>query len=336
MEELIISFISHQATWLVIVIAGFSLFTLGKGADLIVDEAVSISKRLGISKAVIGATIVSIGTTLPEASVSVLAAIKGNPDLALGNAVGSIIVDTGLIIGIAALVSPIAIDYKSIRVQSWIQIFAALFIVVLSLPFISNGVIHQWMGMLLVILLIVYIFWSLKLSKKENSKKKLSEGDGSLENLKNQNYMLQIGLLAFGTLLVIMSSKILIPSVEVIAIRIGIPQSIIAATLVAFGTSLPELTTAIKSVLKGHGDLAVGNIIGADILNVLFVIGSAAAVTSEGLKVPSEFYKLQYPFMILVLVIFRITTLSKDQKINRREAFLLLGVYSTYLLLNYL
>ncbi|GAU78791.1 calcium/sodium antiporter [Fusibacter sp. 3D3] len=339
MEHWISTLLLNLATPLIFVIAAVSLFTLGKGADILVDESVGISKKLGIPKAIIGATIVSLGTTLPEASVSVMAALKGNPDLALGNAVGSIIVDTGLIIGIAAMIQPIIIDYKAIKVQSWIQILSGLLLVFISLPFISGGVIHQWMGFLLVALLIVYLVWSLKHSKKSVSG--TTDSEFSVDLLENdsaeaQNPALQFLLMIFGIALIILSSKVLIPSVEVIATRIGIPQSIIAATLVAFGTSLPELTTAIKAVRKGHGDLAVGNIIGADILNVLFVVGASASFTTTGLVVPHDFFTLQFPALIIILSLFRFMTLNKDRKISRFEGGLLLVAYFIYLALNYL
>jgi cation:H+ antiporter len=127
----------------------------------------------------------------------------------------------------------------------------------------------------------------------------------------------------------------LIPAVEITAIRVGIPQAIIAATLVAFGTSLPELVTAITAVRKGHGELAIGNIIGADILNVLFVVGSSAAVTAGGLHVPSSFFKLQIPTMLLVLIIFRLFSVNKKMVINKKEGLLLFSFYVIYLILNF-
>lgn len=335
MEHLFMTFLLGLGTPLVFAIAVISLYTLGKGADILVDEAVSISKRLGIPKAIIGATIVSLGTTLPEASVSVMAAVNGNPDLALGNAVGSIIVDTGLIIGLAAIINPIVVDYKSIKVQSWIQILAGVLLVLLSLPIVSGGIIHQWMGFVFIALLAAYLFWSFKYSKK-NVSASVDEEVIEHPDTEVQNPLLQFGLLVIGMALVILSSKVLIPSVEVIATRIGIPQSIIAATLVAFGTSLPELTTAIKAVRRGHGDLAIGNIIGADILNVLFVVGAAASFTPKGLVVPVDFYTLQFPALLVILSLFRFMTLNKGRKISRFEGGFLLSAYSVYLVMNYL
>jgi cation:H+ antiporter len=140
--------------------------------------------------------------------------------------------------------------------------------------------------------------------------------------------------LTIGVTAVILSSKVLIPSVEITAIRIGIPQSIIAATLVAFGTSLPELVTAITAVRKGHGELAVGNIMGADILNVLFVIGMSASVTAKGLAVPVEFYTLQIPAMLVILATFRFFATRKGEDISRGEGLVLFGMYAVYLGLN--
>ena len=335
MDAFILNLLEPLPLLALFAIIAVSLLTLSKGADVLIDEAVIISKRLGIPKAIIGATIVSLGTTLPEVSVSVMAAINGNPDLALGNAVGSIIVDTGLIMGIAALISPIVVDYKSIKFQSWIQVLSGVLLVVMALPIFSSkdtGVISQPMGFILVACLAAYLFWSFKHSKNQLN----SLVEEQVQEHGKESIIKQFLLMVFGVAVVILSSKVLIPSVELTAIKIGIPQSIIAATLVAFGTSLPELTTSVKSVLKGHGDLAVGNIMGADILNVLFVIGLSAAVTPQGLQVPSNFYGLHFPAMLIILITFRTFTLSKNHKISRLEGGFLLGAYLVYLTLNYI
>lgn len=332
MDELIYSILGKLSTPFLLIVIGFSLFVLSKGADILVNEAVGLSIRWGIPKMIVGATIVSLGTTLPEATVSVLAAIKGNPDLALGNAIGSIIADAGLIIGLAAIVGTLPIDKSTIRRQSRIQLITGVLLSIVCLPFFSKGPegrITQWMGFVFIGLLIFYIIGTIHWAKNSNdgSLSEFEEGKGSI--------VLQMLKLALGIAMVIFSSKILIPSVELTAIRIGIPQSIIASTLVAFGTSLPELVTAITAVRKGHGELAVGNIVGADILNVLFVVGSAAAVTREGLAVPTTFYKLQIPTMLIVLFAFHTFAISKDDRITKKEGAFLLGIYIIYLILNY-
>lgn len=332
MELLIHNFINGLPTVAIVGVIVIMLYTLSKGADIFVDEAVSLSVHFGIPKVIIGATIVSLGTTLPEASVSVMAAINGNPDLALGNAIGSIIVDTGLIIGLASLLGTLPVDQKTINRQGLVQWLSVILLAVVSLPFFSKtgvGNIHQWMGWLFVAILIGYIYISIKWSKADHTEME------ELEEEKAPLY-LQLFKLALGVGIVIASSKVLIPAVEIGAHRVGIPQSIIAATLVAFGTSLPELVTAVTAVRKGHGELAIGNIVGADILNVLFVVGSAAAVTKGGLLVPPGFFKLQIPTMLLIVTAFRLFAKGNDNQINKKEGIFLIIIYLIYLTLNYI
>ena len=356
MEEFIHSFLMDLPTIFIVFIIAFTLYTLSKGADILVDEAVSLSLHLGISKVIIGATIVSLGTTLPEASVSVMAAINGNPDLALGNAIGSIIADTGLIIGLAALIAPLEVDKMIVDRQGKIQVWAGILLAVVCLPFLSsenfgnirgffsseiNGNISQLTGWIFVLLLIAYIYMSIKWSRKYSIPGQTdifnAQDNGNEKSKRNNKTLLIIRLLKLfaGVTIVIASSKILIPSVEITAIRVGIPPSIIAATLIAFGTSLPELVTAITAVKKGHGELAVGNIVGADILNVLFVVGSAAAVTNGGLDVPHSFKCLQIPAMLIILITFRLFSTGKKNIISGKEGSVLFSLYIVYIILNY-
>ena len=299
-----------------------------------VEEAVSLSIRWGVPKMVIGATVVSLGTTLPEATVSVLAAVNGNPDLALGNAIGSIIADTGLIIGIASMIGSLPVDKMIVKRQGKIQLLAGLLLAGAAMPFFSKtgqGNISQLVGALFILLLAAYMVLSIHWSRTaRDAMDKLEQDEGSLALL--------LFKLLLGVFLVIFSSKVLISSVEIAAVRIGIPQGIIAATLVAFGTSLPELVTAVTAVRKGHGEIAIGNIVGADILNVLFVIGSAALVTKGGLDVPVVFFKLQIPAMLIILLAFRFfTSRAEDgEEISKPEGIFLFGMYMAYLFLNYL
>ncbi|MTI47091.1 calcium/sodium antiporter [Sporosalibacterium faouarense] len=349
MEVLIHNFLVSFPTWGLILLVAISLYTLSKGADILVDEAVSLSIHWGVPKMIIGATIVSLGTTLPEASVSVIAAFNGNPDLALGNAIGSIIADTGLILGLAALIGKLPVDRIIVERQGKIQVWSGLLLAIVCLPFFSKGStgnISQVIGWLFIGLLIAYIYVSIKWSKSSSSNEIVSTpntSDPTVESTSSESVLieekspiiLQILKLIAGIVIVICSSKILIPSVEITAIRVGIPQSIIAATLIAFGTSLPELVTAITAVRKGHGELAIGNIVGADILNVLFVVGGAAAVTKGGLQVPLNFYKLQIPTMVIILTTFRLFARGQNEEITKKEGFVLFSIYIIYIVLNY-
>lgn len=323
-----------------------SLLALGKFADMVVDYAVSLSERSGIPKVIIGATVVSLGTTAPEVAVSVLAAFKGNPGLAMGNAVGSIICDTGLILGVACLIRPLTIPWNIASRQGWVQLASGFLIVLLSIPWAAplspwtegaEGNFPQWAGILCLLLLAVYLWVSVKWSMGSSSEVSASEAASSDDSAESGGetsapsaavLIVKIVLSLTG---VILSASILIPAVTIIAERMNIPEAIIAATLVAFGTSLPELVTAVQAARKGHGDLAIGNIIGADILNALFVAGAAAAVTPAGLTVASSFFWPAFPAMLFVLIVFRTGIYVCRTQLTRRFGVILLSAYFAYL-----
>lgn len=321
---------------LLLAITAAALFILSKGADLLVDQAVSLSLKWGVPKMLIGATIVSLGTTLPEVTVSVMSALNGSPGLAMGNAVGSIICDTGLILGIAALIKPLPFKKAVVNRQGWLQLAAGILLVITSFvagggirSFTDGGTVPRFMGFIFLGLLVIYILYTItgvsRLDDTEETTAK-SEEHATVILLK----------LAAGAVLVIGSSKILIPVVQEIALRLHIPETVIAATLVAFGTSLPELITAVTAARKGHGDLAIGNIIGADILNVLFVIGASAAVTPGGLTVEPRFFRLLFPSMLFVLIVFRCGVLFSKNSLKRPVGFMLLAAYTVTTVLSYL
>ena len=313
---------------LLLIIAG-TIFILDRGAQLLVREAIALSLRWGLSTAVIGATVVSLGTTLPEAAVSVFAALKGDATIALGNAVGSIICDTGLILGLATLINPLRFDRTIVNRQGWIQFGAGILLVVACLPFASLGSVFVNGGRLLQITgfafigLLVWYLWGSVARLRSRADRVAPE---EIHDEKANTWIV-IAKLLFGIVLVLVSSRILIPAAQEMAIRMHVPPSIIAATLIAFGTSLPELATVITAARKGHGELAIGNIIGADILNVLFVGGLSAAVTPAGLAAPAHFFRYLFPAMLLVLVVFRVGTLSSRDHLGRPFGIILLLVY---------
>ncbi|MYI98626.1 MAG: sodium:calcium antiporter, partial [Gemmatimonadetes bacterium] len=310
----------------------------GKGADWLVHEAVILSSRWGLSKAVIGATIVSIGTTTPEAAVSVLSAQQGEPGLALGNAVGSIICDTGLILGLAALIAPLPFDRALASRLSNVQVGAGILMVAVCLPwsspasaFSDGGVLPQLAGVVFVILLALYIWQSIRwASSTPSDAENMEEADGA-------------GAGTFGTLLkliaaiaiIVISAQILIPAVSIMAERIGVPKHIISATLVAFGTSLPELVTAIAAVRRNHGELVIGNIIGADILNVLFVAGVSASVTPGGLQADGQFFQFLFPAMLFVLIVFRCGIHLSVDSLKRPLGVVLVSAWLLVTILSY-
>ena len=325
-----------HTVWLFVIIA-VTLYLLGKGADMLVAQAVTLSTRWGVPQTLIGATIVSLGTTTPEAAVSVFAAIQGDPDIALGNAVGSIICDTGLILGTAALIAPLPLNRKIVNRQGWIQLGAGFLLVIACLPFGSlnetfdtGGRLPRFMGFVFLVLLVVYMWQSIRWSRDAGGAAEEHHEDSPA------NTFLVVIRLLFGIILVVCASSVLIPSVKIVAERVNVPESIIAATLVAFGTSLPEFVTAVTAARKGHGGLAVGNVIGADILNVLFVAGAAAAVTSGGLEAPPHFFKLLFPLMLFILVVFRVGIFASSDRLKRPFGVILIAAYILVTALSYL
>lgn len=329
-EEALHEFLRSASLPIVLLILVAALAVLGKAADQAVDFAVKLARATGLSNVVIGATIVSLGTTFPEAVVSVLAAIKGDAGLALGNAVGSIICDTGLIMGLTCLLGHVPIARITLQRKGLVQLLAVLLLVLLAVPWqplgdFANwrGTISQWEGFLLVTLLIAYLVWSLSTHSKEKTAPKTQVAHKTA---------IILGLLAM-LLLVVVSSEVLIAASMEFARRIHIPEGIIAATIVAFGTSLPELMTALSAVRRGACDLALGNVLGADILNVLFVAGAAASVTSAGLVAEHYFFTRLFPFMLIAVLVLQVgmrAALRRETYLPRWSGLLLLGTYALF------
>lgn len=314
-----------QPQWLLLLIAVVAMGGVIKGADGLVEGAAGIASRLGMPKVVIGATIVSLGTTSPEAAVSVLAAWQGDAGLALGNGVGSIIADTGLIFGIGCLMTHLPADKFVLNRQGWVQFGSAVLLAGicygLFAMFGDAARLTRPIGAMLVTLLVVYMAMSVRWSKQHAFGEPHLVGDGLNNTLgvpdkhaedthKPMPALIGMGLL--GLAIVIVAGDALVASVsEVAEAHWGVPQTVIAATLVALGTSLPELVVGLTAIRKGHPELLVGNVIGADILNVLFVIGAAAlamplAITEPGTKQPTIFLWLHLPTMLIMLTLFRL------------------------------
>ncbi len=340
MEALVLAFASDAHLLVLFLIMAVSVALLVKGADLLVEEAVALSIRWGMPKLLIGATIVSLGTTLPETAVSVFAALRGSPGLALGNAVGSIIANTGLILGLAIVMGPIPVDRSIVGRQSWIGFATVILLIALCVPlprpgvmFTAGGTLPRFAGFLFLVLLALHILRSIRASRSAGN----SSGDVAVPAARDEaRPVVAFVKLIVGVALVVVSSQVLVPTVEIIAQRLGIPDTIIAATLVALGTSLPELVTAITAVRRRHGELALGNIIGANILNVLFVVGASVAVTPGGLAVPPKFFILFFPALLFVGTVLRIGIGRTPHQLKRGFGILLLAIYIVTVVAGYL
>ena len=331
-------FFTARETWALLLIGMAALYVLRYGAEWLVEGASGIAYKMGMPEVIVGATVVSLGTTAPECAVSVLAAWNGNPQLALGNAVGSVIADTALIFGMCCLLVTLPADKFVLSRQGWIQFGAGFLLAAVCYgAWIFQGneaTITRTMGGVFLLLLVGYMFLSVKWAKAHPSDEsfrvsghiaKEATPDKSVhvvdETLQHGS-MLKLSILVLvGLVFVILSGHFLVESASVGAARIGIPKVVIAATLVALGTSLPELVVGITAIKKGHPGLLVGNVLGADILNVLFVVGAAAFAaplpiidTAVGSKLPEIFLYVHIPAMLIILTYFRICTMKAVKK----------------------
>lgn len=334
-EAVLQQFTAGLPTLTLLVIIIVCIILLSKGADWMIDGVVSLAERTGLPKIVIGATVVSLGTTLPEAFVSVMAAYMGNPGLALGNGVGSIIADTGLIFGLTCVLAAVPVNRFILNRTGWVQAGSATLLVVIAVgalfTYEGEPMLDRWVGFLFLTLLFAYLYTTYRWAKQSDSIIPQEEDEQTKHILGPGRSWL---LVAGGLLLVVAGARVLVPAASEIAVRFGVPDDVIAATMVAFGTSLPELMTAIAAVRKGHPEITVGNIVGADVLNCLFVIGAAAATAP--LVIPSNFYFFHFPAMLVILYSFRVfISMNKGGVFHHWQGVWLLSVYGVYVLLQY-
>jgi len=332
-ENLLASIFSNFPLWGLLIVIALIIALLSKSASWLIDGTVNLALKTKLPKIVIGATILSLGTTAPEAFVSVMAAFMGTPGLALGNGVGSIIADTGLIFGLTAVIAAPPMDKWILNRTGMWQLGSAVLLVVLASStyfFAPDGpVINRMMGLLFVVLLIIYLIITYKWAR-DGIHTSTEVGVGEKPK------PLPIILLEFfgGLVLVIIASRLLVPAAVETARRFGVPNDIIAATMIALGTSLPELSTAIAAIRKGHPEITIGNIVGADVLNTLFVIGMAALAVP--LAVPNNFFLLHFPAMLLILISFRVfVSLDTRGRFHRWQGAWLLAIYACYIALQY-
>ncbi len=334
-EALLHNLVEGFPTIVLVLVIAVCILLLSKGADWMIDGAVQLARRTGLPRIVIGATIISLGTTTPEAVVSVMAAWMGNPGLALGNGVGSIIADTGLIFGLTCLLTAVPVNRFILNRTGWVQVGSATLLVIIAVVALvtttGEPILGRGVGLFLLILLAGYMYMTYLWAKQGGDMAMEGEGEDDSEMMGTVKCLL---MLFGGLFLVVLGARILVPSASEIAHRIGVPDDIIACTMVAFGTSLPELMTAIASVRKGHPEIMVGNIVGADVLNCLFVIGAAAA--ARPLAIPDNFFYFHFPTMLIILYSFRVFIfMGKEGRFKRWQGAWLLGVYLIYVIMQY-
>lgn len=296
-----------------IVLLVMGLVVVLKGADWLTDGAVNIASRFGVSQMVIGLTIVAMGTSMPELCVSMVSALKGTPDLAVGNVVGSNTLNTLLIVGCSALVAPIMVKRSSVRRDIPFAVLASLLMPIFCL----DGGIDRLDAALLFILFAVFMFVTVKYGKNEGTEAKTTAAPLGKATL----------LLVVGLVCLILGSNLFVDNASFIASTLGVSDAVIGLTIVAGGTSLPELATSMVSAKKGNSDIAIGNVIGSNVFNILMIIGVTGLVKPMHIKGITSLDLIVMLASMLLLWFFCRTT----YKVKRWEGAVLAISYIAYL-----
>ncbi len=336
-----------------ILLFAVGLVLLIKGGDWFVDGATGIARRFKLPEILIGATVVSIGTTLPEVMVSAQGAMAGSGDMAYGNAIGSIICNTALIAAITIAIKPGKADRKSMIIPVCFFFGAAAFYSAIAY---TTGNFSRWVGIVLLSIFAIYMLLTV-LQMKKNPALAAADGEEESESgeMSDEEYSSlgfpkkalahimgkrntvarELVLLAIGAAVIALGANLLVENGTLIAEKLGVPESVIALTFVALGTSLPELVTAITSLVKGHGSLSLGNIIGANLFNLVLVSGVAVTISPFPVPSASQLFGMNaslvmdIPVMLAVMSIMIIPALIR-QKLSRVQGIVLLCIYAAF------
>lgn len=290
------------------------------GAEWLVEGAAGMAIRLGVKPLLIGLTIVSYATSAPELAVSISAALRGDGGLVLGNVIGSNITNIGLILGVTALIAPPHSDGSMRGREIWVLLATTV-----AAPLVMiDSQMDRWEGALLVIGSVLFTWLTIRWSKR----RPVDLDEVPLKESRTKGVLIAIGLAGLGTL--IAGGELFVRGAVGLAEQLGVSPRIIGLTVVAFGTSVPELAASVVAALRGHSDLALGNVVGSNIFNILLILGTAGAI--DEFRVPFESLYLDMTFLAL-LTVGAAFVLSQVRTVTRPEGVLLLGSYFTFLAL---
>lgn len=308
------------------------LLCLIKGGDWFVDGATALARRFHLPELLIGATVVSIGTTLPEVMVSTMSAFSGHGEIAYGNAIGSVICNAALIAAITIAVRPGRVDPKTLKTP------VAFFFVAAAIYCVAAYVMGKFtrpMGLVMLTVFVIYMIVNVK-QMTGGSSPAADEADETEE----MSIVKTVVLLVVGAALIALGANLLVDNGTLIAQAAGVPESVIALTFVALGTSLPELVTAITSLAKGHSDLSLGNVIGANVFNLVLVSGVSVTVSpftvpqSSTIMGMNSSLVLEIPLMIGIMLLLSLPALIKG-KLYRAQGILMLAIYACFCILQF-
>lgn len=313
-------------TLLTFVFLALGLVLLVAGAEFLIKGASKLAATFGVSPLIIGLTVVAFGTSAPELAVSLNASVQGQADIALGNVVGSNICNVLLILGVSALISPLTVAQQLVRLDVPIMIGVSFLVLLFGL----DGQIGRSDGVIMFVGGLVYTVFLLYQSQQEKDQNVQNEyakfGERSLSLT---DTAINAGLFLIGTAMLVAGSEMLVKSAVSIAEFFGASPLIVGLTIIAFGTSLPELATSVMASIRGERDIAVGNVIGSNIFNILVVLGLTSALSKTGVTVTASAMAFDIPIMVAVAIMC-FPIFFTNNEVSRREGFLLLGYYIFY------
>lgn len=304
------------------------LVLLIKGGDWFVDGATGIARRFRLPDIIVGATVVSIGTTLPEVMVSTTGALLGQGAMAYGNAIGSIICNTALIAAISVTCNPGPVNVKTMKMPVFFFFTSAA---VYCLAAYGLGTFPRWLGIIMLAIFVVYLIANVRqgLRYPEETAEEAESANAS------RSLAMELVLLVIGAALIAYGANLLVEHGTIIAQKLGVPETVIALTFVALGTSLPELITTITSLKKGHASLGIGNVIGANVFNLVLVSGMAVTIAPFDVPVGklllgrNASLVLDIPLMLLVMLLLTVPALTK-KRLSRWQGIALLCIYAAF------
>ena len=304
------------------------LILLIKGGDWFVDGATGIARRFRLPDIIVGATVVSIGTTLPEVMVSTTGALLGQGAMAYGNAIGSIICNTALIAAISVTCNPGPVNVKTMKMPVFFFFTSAA---VYCLAAYWLGTFPRWLGIIMLAIFVVYLIANVRqgLRYPEETAEEAESATTS------RSLAMELVLLVIGAALIAYGANLLVEHGTIIAQKLGVPETVIALTFVALGTSLPELITTITSLKKGHASLGIGNVIGANVFNLVLVSGMAVTIAPFDVPVgklllgQNASLVLDIPLMLLVMLLLTVPALAK-KRLSRWQGITLLYIYTAF------
>jgi cation:H+ antiporter len=330
----------------VLILVGMALIT--KGGDLFTDSAVAIARATRIPPVIIGATIVSVATTFPEFMVSLTGALRGSSGIAVGNALGSCCCNIGLIVGTCAILQGILSKKRNeeagIPVNRVTLLGPGLFMLTAGAAvwifsmFDNAGLMNEkgesvpyalsrWQGSVLAVLLVIYLGYSLRTALQARFESTMTEEETEAEEEIREHMGKQLLLFVLGALLVVLGSRLMVASAASLAREFGVPELIVGLTILAIGTSLPEYTISLMAVIKGHGSLGIGNIIGANVLNICWVVATCSLINP--LPIQTQTIVLDGPVMLL-LMISLLAMGWKRERISMSDGIVLCSIFSVY------